>query len=107
MFDLHAYEQSKQHLIHQLDSAALAGNVDELLDTTTPSKPAVYDFSAMTVHRIHLDSSDQRLPECKRQIRELKADINAWLQSVYGPEWELRKPIDVIHAPEGDFDQQI
>jgi hypothetical protein len=106
MYNTEHYEKRKEWLINQIDYAIHNDNINEILDLSTESKPAVYDFYTMSIHRIHLDSSDERLPECKRQIRELKAEVHDWLKQVYGPEWSLRKPVDIPHQIDGDYIQE-
>jgi hypothetical protein len=70
-------------------------DIDELLNTQTESKPAVWDRCSQTLQRIHLDLDDCRLPECKRQIKEIKAAIKAKLIEEYGEEtWSARMPFD-------------
>lgn len=70
-------------------------DVDELLNTQTESKPAVWDRCSQSLPRIHLDEDDDRLPECKRQIKEIKAAIKAKLIEEYGEEtWSARMPFD-------------
>jgi len=69
--------------------------IDELLDQSTQSKPAVWCRSSQTLSRIHLEEDDERLPECKSQIRAIKAAIKAQLIEEFGEEtYMARFPFD-------------
>lgn len=70
-------------------------DVDELLNLETESKPAVWDRASQSLYRVHLQGDDERLPECKRQIREIKEAIKAQLIEEFGHEtWMARMPHD-------------
>ena len=69
--------------------------IDELLDVNTPSKPAALVWESRSLFRIHLEEDDPRLPEAKRQIKEIKAAIKAELYDQFGDEWESRMPSDI------------
>jgi hypothetical protein len=77
-----------------LRQAVKENNIDELLDINTPSKPAVMQWESRMLYRVHLQEDDPRLPEAKRQIKEIKAQIKKHLYELYGDEWEVRMPAD-------------
>jgi hypothetical protein len=87
------------HLLSHLYRAE--NDIDEILNPETESKPAVWERSSQTLPRIHLNKDDPRLPECKRQIREIKAAIKAQLIEDFGEAtWEARMPFDAPIVPE-------
>ncbi len=91
------YSSCCQHpeLLVSLHQAHAYKTYDELLDLNTISKPAVWEKASQCLYRIHLDEDDCRLPECKRQIREIKEAIKAQLIEEFGPyTWKARMPVD-------------
>jgi hypothetical protein len=70
-------------------------NVDDLLDETTSSLPAVWDRSSQSLYRVHLSEDDERLPLCKSKIKNIKEMIKTQLQEECGETWMHRMPLDV------------
>jgi hypothetical protein len=89
--------------IGQLQQAVKDDNIDELLDVNTPSKPAVMQWESRMLYRIHLQEDDPRLPEAKRQIKEIKAQLKQQLYELYGDEWKVRMPHDYPLSNEVSF----
>jgi len=85
------FEMSVKHL----KRAIKRDLIDELLDESTPSKPAHHDYVSCSLFRIHLDENDPRLPAAKAQIKAMKQKIATELQEIYGETWEERMPHDV------------
>lgn len=83
----------KTELFHMLMQKATT-DIDDLLDDSTPSCPAVWDRSSQTLFRVHLSDDDERLPKCKEKIKAIKEAIKIQLQKEFGDTWEYRMPFD-------------
>ncbi len=80
-----------------LQKAHESKHYDDLLDESTPSKPAVWDRASQSLYRVHLESDNPQLEECKCQIRSIKEAIKAQLIEEYGPyTWKSRMPFDQL-----------
>lgn len=90
--------------LEHLQKAIFENNIDELLDINTPSKPAVMQWESRMLYRIHLEEDDPRLPEAKRQIKEIKAQLKKDLYELYGDEWQARMPHDYPLSNDKSFD---
>ena len=81
-------------------------NFDDLLDRSTPSIPAVWDRNSRSFIRIHLSEDDERLPECKKLMKELKEEIKQQLINECGDGWSIRMPIDAPFIKEENIISQ-
>jgi len=86
-------EISEQKIV-EIQRAVESKDFDDLLDRSTPSVPAVWDRASRTFMRIHLSQDDERLPECKKLMKELKEEIKQQLIMECGDGWSIRMPLD-------------
>ena len=88
--------ESTQEKLLQLQKAICENNIDDLLDRSTPSLPAIWHRESRSFIRIHLPEDHSRLTECKQVMKELKEDIKQQLILECGEDsWDIRMPIDV------------
>ena len=88
--------------IYQASADKTGECINELLDCTTCSKPATYDVSTNCIYRVHLELEDARLPECKRQIKEIKSEVHDWLKAQFGDAWIYRNPQEIALKDESN-----
>jgi len=89
-------------LLVLLERAHTQQQYDDLLDLSTPSKPAVWDRSSQSLYRLNLQADDPQLEECKKQIRSIKEDIKIQLIEEFGPyTWQARMPNDTVFESSG------
>jgi hypothetical protein len=84
-----------ENTITTLQRSVEEQSFDDLLDRSTPSVPAVWDRTSRSFIRIHLSEDDNRLPECKKLMKELKEEIKQQLISECGDGWSIRMPFDL------------